>query len=115
MALHVFGAIVTAPGVAANNRGETEGNITTLQKLIWNDAVHTTVSSEAIRWAIRYYWQTTDQKVNRVWEDEKEDHKWIDGSFSGWGKDKGETYIDDDVLGYMKAEGGKTEGAKGHC
>ena len=53
MSLHVFGAVVTGPGVAANNRGENEGNITTLQKLLWNGQVHTTVSSEGIRWAIR--------------------------------------------------------------
>jgi CRISPR-associated protein Cst2 len=33
--LHVFANIVTPYGTAANNRGETEGNVTTLQKLIW--------------------------------------------------------------------------------
>ncbi len=113
MTLHIFGAIVTAPGVAANNRGETEGNITTLQKVLWNDSVHTTVSSEAIRWAIRYYWQMSGIEVNRVWNDEREDHEWQDEKFSGWTNDNGKTYIDDDVLGYMKAEGGKSEGEKG--
>jgi CRISPR-associated protein Cst2 len=53
MSLHVFGAIVTANGTAANNRGLTEGNVTTLQKLVWNGHVHTTVSAEAIRFALR--------------------------------------------------------------
>lgn len=114
MALHIFGAVVTAPGIAANNRGENEGNITTLQKVLWNDQVHTTVSSEAIRWAIRYYWQNTGLKVNRKWNDEKEDHEWRDEKFEEWSKEKGVTYIDDDMLGYMKAEGAKKEGEKGH-
>src|SRR5207245_905301 len=35
MSLHVFANIVTPYGTAANNHGETEGNVTTLQKLIW--------------------------------------------------------------------------------
>ncbi len=113
MSLHVFGAVVTGPGVAANNRGENEGNITTLQKLLWNGQVHTTVSSEGIRWAIRYYWQLKGKEVNRVWLDEKEDHKWEDEKWVGWASETGKTYIDDDLLGYMKAEGGKAEGEKG--
>lgn len=62
MSLHIFGAIVTGHGCAANNRGETEGNITTLQKLLWKGQVHTTVSAEAIRWALRYYWQNIAKK-----------------------------------------------------
>lgn len=113
MSTHVFGAIVTSQGVAANNRGETEGNITTLQKVLWNDAVHTTVSAEAIRWAMRYYWQKNGLDVNWSWNDDKNDHEWKDPNWSGWSKEKGTTYIDDDVLGYMRAEGGKTEGEKG--
>ena len=36
MSLHIFGAIVTHHGTAANNRAETDGNITTLQKLLWH-------------------------------------------------------------------------------
>jgi CRISPR-associated protein Cst2 len=115
MSLHVFGAVVTGAGVAANNRGETEGNITTLQKLLWNGQVHTTISSEAIRWAVRYYWQIKGKEVNRVWLDEKEDHQWLDPNWAGWATETGKTYIDDDLLGYMKAEGGKTEGEKGRA
>ncbi len=115
MSLHVFGSIVTTQGVAANNRGENEGNITTLQKLLWKGQVHTTVSAEAIRWAIRYYWQMKGLPVNRLWLDEKEDHQWTDEKWKGWEKEDGKTFIDDDVLGYMKAEGGKTEGEKGRA
>ncbi len=115
MSLHVFGAVVTCPGIAANNRGETEGNITTLQKLLWRGEVRTTVSAEAIRWAMRYYWQQQKIEVNRKWLDEKEDHEWQDPSWKGWGEENGKTYIDDDLLGYMRAEGGKTEGEKGRA
>ena len=113
MSTHVFGGIITANGIAANNRGENEGNITTLQKVLWNDQVHTTVSSEAIRWAIRYYWQTTGQEVNRVWNDETEDHEWRDDHFSTWSQKGKKTFIDDDVLGFMLAEGAKKEGGSG--
>lgn len=118
MSMHVFGAVLTANGVAANNRGEGEGNITTLQKLLWNGSVHTTVSSEAIRWAIRYYWQFRGTPVNRTWIEDKQDHIWQDQAQLAWmapaGEGKGKTkYIDDDVLGFMEAKGGKTEGEKG--
>lgn len=113
MSIHIFGSIITAPGVAANNRGETEGNITTLQKILWKGNVHTTVSAEAIRWALRYYWQIKDIEVNRRWNDEKDDHEWQDPRWEGWQEENGKTYIDDDVLGFMKAEGAKVEGEKG--
>lgn len=111
MALHIFGAIVTGPGCAANNRGESEGNITTLQKILWQDQVHTTVSAEAIRWALRYYWQVgAGLPVNRRWDDETEDHQWQDPNWKGWTEKDGQIYIDDDLLGFMRAEGAKTEG-----
>jgi len=113
MSLHLFGSVVTSNGIAANNRGEGEGNITTLQKLLWEGEVHTTVSAEAIRWAIRYHWQQKGIAVNRKWVDQKEDHEWQDPNWTGWNTPDGKTYIDDDLLGYMRAEGGKTEGEKG--
>lgn len=105
MTLHLFGNILTGYGTAANNRGENEGNITTLQKILWKGEVHTTVSAEAIRWALRYYWQTTGDGhvVNRQWDDEKNDSVWQNTNFDD------ELYIDDDVLGFMRAEGAKVE------
>jgi CRISPR-associated protein Cst2 len=105
MAFHLFGNVLTGYGTAANNRGENEGNITTLQKLLWKGEVHTTVSAEAIRWALRYYWQTADgdYEVNRRWDDEKNDNVWQNPSYDD------EAFIDDDVLGFMKAEGAKEE------
>lgn len=105
MTLHLFGNILTGYGTAANNRGENEGNITTLQKILWKGEVHTTVSAEAIRWALRYYWQTTGDghAVNRQWDDEKNDNVWQNANFDD------NFYIDDDVLGFMRTEGAKTE------
>ncbi len=113
MSTHVFGAVLTANGIAANNRGESEGNISTLQKLLWQGQVHTTVSAEAIRWAIRYYWQMKGIAVNRRWNEDNQDHEWQDEKWEGWKGENGETFIDDDLLGFMRAEAGKTEGAKG--
>lgn len=110
MSLHIFGAIATGHGCAANNRGETEGNITTLQKLLWQGEVHTTVSAEAIRWALRYYWQRSGQTINRQWDDDKDNHHWRDPNWEGWSKENGQTFIDDDLLGFMLAEGAKEEG-----
>jgi CRISPR-associated protein Cst2 len=114
MSKHLFGLVVTHHGTAANNRGVNEGNITTLQKILWNGEVHTTVSAEAIRWAIRYYWQRSGIGVNRKWNNNANDHEWQDPNWLPWtdprGKGKGkDTYIDDDVLGFMIAEAAKAE------
>lgn len=105
MSFHLFGNILTGYGTAANNRGENEGNITTLQKLLWKGEVHTTVSAEAIRWALRYYWQTCGDgyQVNRCWNDDKNDNFWQNENFDDV------AFIDDDVLGFMRAEGAKVE------
>jgi CRISPR-associated protein Cst2 len=107
MTKHLFGIICTHYAVAANNRGETEGNIATLQKLLWNGDVHTTVSAEAIRWAIRYFWQLRDKPVNRKWMDNENRHEW-----AGNGNFDPQQYIDDDVLGYMRAEGATQEASE---
>lgn len=105
MTFHLFGNILTGYGMAANNRGENDGNITTLQKLLWKGEVHTTVSAEAIRWALRYYWQISDgdYAVNRCWDDDKNDNVWQNSSYDD------ELFIDDDVLGFMRAEAAKEE------
>lgn len=117
MSKHLFGLVVTHYGPAANNRGENEGNITTLQKLLWKGEVCTTVSAEAIRWAIRYYFQKSlgNDSVNRRWNDETGNHDWQDQSWSPWtSNDEAErskpTFIDDDVMGFMLAEAASTDG-----
>lgn len=117
MALHLHGTVVTQYGVAANNRGENEGNITTLQKILWKGLNHTTVSSEAIRYSIRLQWQghfdqTQDSiyETNRTWNPSKGDagdFEYKDQAFSAV------KYIDDDVMGYMDAKAPKSENNDG--
>ncbi len=103
MSLHIAGNIVTHHAPAANNRGENEGNLTTLQKLLWKGSVHTTVSAEAIRWAIRYDWQQRGLDVRRRWDDDVEDYNEAN-NFDA------DAFIDDDLMGFMLAEGAKLEG-----
>ncbi len=104
MTFHLYGNILTFYGVAANNRGDNEGNITTLQKLLWKGETHSMVSAEAIRWAIRYYWQKADHPINRVWNDDlpnDENPHWQDPNFNPM------DFIDDDLLGFFEAESAK--------
>jgi CRISPR-associated protein Cst2 len=113
MSVHVFGAIVTARGIAANNRGTTEGHVGTLQKLVWNGEVHTTVSAESIRFSLRRNLGTHEQ-TNRTYDDDTRTNAWRDPKFSRWNSRSKETpFIDDDLLGYMATEGAKEEGQKG--
>ena len=110
MSLHVFANIVTPFGTAANNRAETDGNITTLQKLIWMGQSHSTVSAEAIRFALRRLLADAETaKTNRRWDEIERVNGWEDPAFKGWAKDKGPTFIDDDLLGYMIAEAAKED------
>lgn len=106
MSKHLFGLVVTHHGTAANNRAETEGNITTLQKILWKGEVHTTVSAEAIRYAVRWYWQRAlgASNLNRTWDDKADSHNWTDPDFNNWDR-----FLDDDVLGFMSAKAGKEE------
>ncbi len=110
MSLHVFANFVTPFGTAANNRAETEGNITTLQKLLWMGDTHSTVSAEAIRFALRRR-LAGEEETNRTWDETLRANVWKDHKFEGWAKDKGETFCDDDLLGYMIAEAAKEDGS----
>lgn len=70
------------------------------------------MSAEAIRWALRYHWQTIGLETNRTWNDQRADTEWQAPNFPGWDADNpGETFIDDDVLGFMLAQGAKAEGS----
>ena len=77
-----------------------EEPLSTLQKVIRNGDLYSTVSSEAIRYAIRELWALQTEKVCRdVTKPPKE----------AWDKDgktfkKPEDFIDNDVLGYMHAK-----------
>jgi CRISPR-associated protein Cst2 len=110
MSLHVFANLVTSFGTAANNRAENEGNITTLQKLLWMGQTHSTVSAEAIRFALRRRLATAEPAgTNRQWDEEGRKNEWRQPDFKGWGSEKEKTFIDDDLLGYMTAEAAKEE------
>lgn len=99
MTMHLFGAVLTGRAVAANNRGENEGTVATLQKIVRNSEIHTTVSSEAMRYAIREIWRDDGElTLNRSVS--HHGSEWKDTDF-GKGTDK---YIDNDVLGYMHAK-----------
>jgi CRISPR-associated protein Cst2 len=112
MAIHVFANAVTGYGTAANNRAETEGNITTLQKLIWKGQTHSTVSAESIRFALRRELAAFEE-TNRSWDEQIAANVWKDHQFSAWAKDKAKVFIDDDLLGYMTAEASNEEGVAG--
>ena len=106
MTIHVHVAVVTTHGTASNNRGVTEGNTTTLQKLVWNGAVHTCVSAEAIRFALRRALNDVEP-CNRTYNEELRRNEWQDPSFERWAdKAKERPFIDDDLLGYMMADRG---------
>src|SRR3990172_995740 len=108
MSLHVFASVVTPYGTAANNRAETEGNITTLQKILWHGQTHSTVSAEAIRFALRRRLDEAEPDgTNRRWNEDGRVNEWQDDAFKGWAKKGARTYIDDDLLGFMTAEAAK--------
>jgi CRISPR-associated protein Cst2 len=115
MTLHVFANIVTSFGTAANNRAENEGNITTLQKLIWMGQTHSTVSAEAIRFALRRRLaKLEEQGTNRTWNEDLRRNEWrsgrdVDAEFAKWVQPTYSGFIDDDLLGFMAAEAGKEE------
>ena len=100
MSTHIFGMALTHEGTFSNNRGENEGNTNTLQKVIRNGDMFSTVSAEAIRYALRDGWQQAGETLNRKTLDhravEYTDREFADGSWSN--------HMDDDVLGFMHAK-----------
>ena len=100
MTTHIFGMVLTHEGTFSNNRGENEGNTNTLQKVIRNGDLFSTVSAEAIRYALRDGWQQGGEILNRKTLDhqavEYTDREFADGSWSN--------RLDDDVLGFMHAK-----------
>ena len=99
MSTHIFGMALTHEGTFSNNRGENEGNTNTLQKVIRNGDLFSTVSAESIRYALRDGWQQCGKTLNRMTLDHRAveyiDREFADGSWSD--------RLDDDVLGYMHA------------
>ena len=103
MSKHLFATIITPTAVAANNRGEGDGStLSTLQKITRGHDQYTTVSAEAIRWAYREYFQQHHaQETNRSFDPDTDKYSFQTEQFNP------ETYIDDDLFGYMDAKKGK--------
>lgn len=99
---YLYGTILTGEAVAANNRGDNLGNTTTLQKVFHQDDVHTSVSAEAIRFALRYRFQLEEMKTNRTYNPATAKVKYIDDKWMDWTPD-GDVFIDDDLMGFMNA------------
>lgn len=103
---YLYGTVLTGEAVAANNRGENIGNTTTLQKVFHQDDLHTSVSAESIRFAIRYRFQLEGLPVNRSYEGEK--LRFVNEKRTDWDP-KGENFIDDDLMGFMDAAAAASE------
>lgn len=103
MSQHLFATIVTPTAVAANNRGEGDGStLSTLQKITRGYDQYTTVSADAIRWAYREYFQHHHGKeTNRSFDPDKDIYEFQTEKFNA------DTFIDDDLFGYMDAKKGK--------
>lgn len=110
MATHyLYGTILTGEAVAANNRGDNLGNTMTLQKVFHQDDLHTSVSAEAIRFALRYRFQLEGLPVNRSYDPEEGKLFYEDEKRTAWNPTNGSVFIDDDLMGFMDAEAAKQE------
>lgn len=109
MATHyLYGTILTGEAVAANNRGDNIGNTSTLQKVFHQDDLHTSVSAEAIRFAIRYRFQLEGLNLNRTYNPETAKVGYVDEKRAGWNP-QGDVFVDDDLMGFMDAAAAKEE------
>ncbi len=112
MATHyLYGTVLTGEAVAANNRGDNIGNTTTLQKVFHQDDLHTSVSGEAIRFALRYRFQLEDMETNRTYHLNSGGQsfiEFIDDRWADWSPE-GDVFVDDDLLGFMNPEAAKAE------
>lgn len=105
---YIYGTILTGEAVAANNRGDNIGNTTTLQKVFHKDDLHTSVSAEAIRFAIRYRFQLEGLSVNRSYDMSTGKLIYKDEKRFNWNPN-GDVFIDDDLMGFMDAAAAKQE------
>ncbi|MEA5511749.1 type I-B CRISPR-associated protein Cas7/Cst2/DevR [Crocosphaera sp. UHCC 0190] len=100
MSQHIFVTVVTPTAVAANNRGEGDGStLSTLQKITRGNDQYTTVSADAIRWGYRECLQNSQpNNVNRTFDAEADKYNIKDEKYNP------QTYIDDDLFGFMDAK-----------
>jgi CRISPR-associated protein Cst2 len=105
---YLYGTVLTAEAVAANNRGDNIGNTTTLQKVFVGDDLHTSVSAEAIRFALRYRFQLQGHPVDRSFDVKTGATRYRkEGNVPSWNLD--DPYIDDDLMGFMDAKAAQRE------
>ncbi|MBY0548444.1 MAG: DevR family CRISPR-associated autoregulator [Candidatus Obscuribacterales bacterium] len=106
---YIYGTILTDEATAANNRGDNIGNTTTLQKVFVKDDIHTSVSAEAIRFALRYRFQMEfPDLVNRSYDSATGRLTYQDEKRSLWNPTDAR-FIDDDLMGFMDAAAAKVE------
>jgi CRISPR-associated protein Cst2 len=105
---YLYGTILTSEAVAANNRGDNIGNTTTLQKVFHQDDLHTSVSAESIRFAIRYRFQLEGMKTNRTYDSSLGRLEYADEKRTTWNPG-GDVFIDDDLMGFMDAAAAQAE------
>jgi CRISPR-associated protein Cst2 len=106
---YLYGTILTSEAVAANNRGDNIGNTTTLQKVFHQDDLHTSVSAEAIRFALRYRFQLEDLNINRTYDSDAGRLNYEDEKRKGWDPSGDDVFIDDDLMGFMDAAAAQVE------
>lgn len=82
--IHVHGVLLTAWGVAANNRGDNEGNRTTLHTITDGACTYTIISGQSLRFAIRQRFCELGFETNRTWNDDRGCFEWKDPRFKGW-------------------------------
>lgn len=105
---YIYGTVLTSEAVAANNRGDNIGNTTTLQKVFHQDDLHTSVSAEAIRFAIRYRFQLEGLTVNRSYDSDAGKLNFEDEKRTKWDPNS-DVFIDDDLMGFMDAAAAQQE------
>jgi CRISPR-associated protein Cst2 len=106
---YLFGTILTSEAVAANNRGDNIGNTTTLQKVFLADDLHTSVSAESIRFALRYHFQLQGEKVNRTYDATEGKLEYKDEGRAYLGSKDASYFVDDDLMGFMDAKAAQQE------
>ena len=107
---YLYGTVLTGEAVAANNSGDNIGNTTTLQKVFHQDDLHSSVSAEAIRFAIRYRFQLElkDSQVNRKYNPDTGKVRYKDDKWTDWSP-SADVFADDDLMGFMNAAAAKQE------
>jgi CRISPR-associated protein Cst2 len=106
---YLYATILTGEAVAANNRGDNLGNTTTLQKVFHQDDVHTSISAEAIRFALRYRFQLAGLRVNRHYDGERLSYEDEKRTYWGSSQQPFTPFIDDDLMGFMDAAAARAE------